>query len=90
MIILTPVPSILLPMISLLSESSINPADDEMFNDSEKLSDSERVALQQPSSLCLIIPLSQNNQLLPIALCTKCRASPPPFSDLEIENLNQK
>jgi len=43
-----PVPSIVLSTISLLSESLINPANYEIFNDLKELSESERVALQQP------------------------------------------
>ena len=54
---LLPVPSTPLPTISPPSGSLINPADYEMFNDSEELSESVRVALQQPSSLCPIILL---------------------------------
>ena len=84
------VPSVLLPMISLPSGSSINSANYEMFNDSEELSKSDRVALQQPSSLCPITPPPQKNQPSPIAPHTKCRASPPPHSDLEIEDFNHK
>ena len=41
-----PVPSLLPPMISQLLESSINSANYEMFDDLEKLSELERVALQ--------------------------------------------
>jgi len=40
------VPSVLLSMISLLSEFSINPIDYEIFDDSEELSESKIVTLQ--------------------------------------------
>ena len=61
-----------------------------MFDDSEELSGSERLVSQQPSSLRPVIPPLRNNQPLPTAPRTKCRASPPPCSDLEIEDFNQK
>ena len=85
-----PVPSIPLPTISLLSGSLINPADYEMFDNSEELSESERVVLQQLSSSCPITLLPQNNQPLPTAPRTKHRALPPSFSNLKIEDFNQK
>ena len=61
-----------------------------MFDNSEELSESEGVALQQPLSSCPITPLPQNNQPLPTALLIKRRALPPPFSNLEIDDFNQK
>ena len=64
------VPSALLLTISLLSGSSIIPANYEMFNDSEELSKSDRVALQQPLSSCLMIQPSRNNQPPSTAPCT--------------------
>jgi len=85
-----PVPSVPLPTISLPSGSSINSTDYEMFNDSEELSESERVVSQQPSSSRPITPPLRNNQPPPTAPRTKRRASPPPHSDLEIEDFNHK
>ena len=85
-----PVPSTLLPTIFLLLGSLINPADYKMFNDLEELSESERVVSQQPSSSRPMTPLLRNNQAPPTVPRTKRRASPPPFSNLETEEFNQK
>ena len=56
LVLLLLVPFVLLLTISLPLGSSINPANYQKFHESEELSESERVALQQPSSSCPIIP----------------------------------
>ena len=84
------VPSAPIPTISLPSGSSINPADYETFDNSEELSESERVVSHQPSSSRPVTPPPRNNQPPPTAPCTKHRASPPTHSDLEIEHFNHK
>jgi len=85
-----PVSSAPLPTISLPSGCTINPANYEMFDDSEELSELERVVSQQPLSSRPVTPLPRKNQLPPIASYINRRASPPPFSDLEMKDFDQK
>ena len=77
-------PSTILSIISLPSRSTINLVDYTTFDDSEELSELEKVLLEQLLFSFPITLLLQSNQSPPIALCTRHITLPPLFSALEI------